>query len=221
MKFLTRVLAACIVAGALACSASAQSALLITEKTFVFDGYKVWWTIVIRNPNNAFFARQPRILITARDADGAVIASKDKTFPGLPPGLNLPYGDDLDTAKLKPSRIDFTVVDGKFEKTSTSPSDYKPFEFKGSRLRCSDSGHCRITGDLFNPYAKQANLMATILFRDESGALVGGDTFFIRDVPPLTSRPFDDFLWVSPPESSAKMELYAFCGWTANWDDLL
>lgn len=211
---------------AAASSVTAQQSarpIIITETAYNMDtGFsrgKLWWVVVMKNPNEQFFARRPEIRITARSRDGHVLAVKDKYFPEIPPGGELAYGDDLDPGE-KPDSVTFDVTGGGFERTETRPADYsQQFEFRQPLLRCTYK--CRLTADVFNPYGRDADLMGTILFRSASGKLLGGDTFFIRQVPARSTRAFDTSLWINQPEGTARTELSAFCGLLAHWDDLI
>lgn len=198
--------------------------IIITETAYNMDnGFsrgKLWWVVVMKNPNDHFFARRPEIRITARSRDGQVLAVKDKNFPEIPPGGELAYGDDLDPGE-KPEAVTFEVTGGGFENTETRSSDYSQrFEFRQPLLRC-DAYKCRLTGEVFNPYGRDADLMGTILFRSASGKLLAGDTFFIKQVLAHSARAFDTSLWINQPEGSARTELSAFCSFLAHWDDLI
>jgi hypothetical protein len=207
--------------------ASAQESprpIVISERAYNMDlGFsrgKLWWVVIMKNPNEHFFARRPEIRITARSRDGHILAVKDKNFPEIPPGGELAYGDDLDPGE-KPDSIAFEVTGGGFERTDTQPIDYSQrFEFRQPLLRCN-SYNCRLTAEVFNPYRRDADLMGTILFRSADGKLLAGDTFFIKQVPARASRAFDTSLWINQPEGTARTELSAFCGSLAHWDDLI
>jgi hypothetical protein len=198
--------------------------IVITESAYNMDtGFsrgKLWWVVVMKNPNEHFFARRPEIRITAKSRDGHILAVKDKNFPEIPPGGELAYGDDLDPGE-KPDSITFDVTGGGFERTETGPADYSlRFEFRQPLLRCN-SYNCRLTAEVFNPYGRDADLMGTILFRSAAGKLLGGDTFFIKQVAARSTRAFDTSLWINQPEGTARTELSAFCGWLGHWDDLI
>lgn len=207
-------------------SVAAQQArpIVITESAYNMDtGFsrgKLWWVVVMKNPNDHFFARRPEIRITAKSRDGHILAVKDKNFPEIAPGGELAYGDDLDPGE-KPDSVTFEVTGGGFEHTDTQPADYSQrFEFRQPLLRCN-AYNCRLTAEVFNPYPRDADLMGTILFRSATGKLLGGDTFFIKQVTARSTRAFDTSLWINQPESTARTELSAFCGWVAHWDDLI
>jgi hypothetical protein len=227
-RFLNLIFVVCLVlASASLVLAQVQATaqpIIIIETAYNMDaGYsrgKLWWVVVIKNPNETFFARRPEIRITAKSRDGHIMAVKDKNFPEIPPGGELAYGDDLDPGE-KPDAVTFEVTGAGFERTQTRPADYsKRFEFRQPLLRCN-SFNCRLTAEVFNPYDRDADLMGTILFRSGNGKLLGGDTFFIKQVPARSTRAFDTSLWIKQPEGTVKTELSAFCGLIAHWDDLI
>jgi hypothetical protein len=224
MKSVSAIGLLLLVAASFARAQETARPIVITETAYNIDsGFsrgKLWWVVVMKNPNEHFFARRPEIRITAKSRDGHILAVKDKNFPEIAPGGELAYSDDLDTGE-KPDSITFYVTGGGFEWTESGPADYSQrFEFRQPLLRCN-SYNCRLTAEVFNPYGRDADLMGTILFRSASGKLLGGDTFFIKKVPARSSRPFDTPLWTSQPEGTARTELSAFCGWVAHWDDLI
>jgi hypothetical protein len=198
--------------------------IVISESAYNMDtGFsrgKLWWVVVLKNPNEHFFARRPELRIVAKSRDGHILAVKDKNFPEIAPGGELAYGDDLDTGE-KPDSVSFEVTGGGFEITETGPSDYsRKFEIRQPLLRC-DSSNCRLTGEVVNPYPRDADLMGTILFRSGTGKLLGGDTFFIRKVAARSTRAFDNSLWTNQPVGTARTEISAFCGLISHWDDLI
>ena len=198
--------------------------IVISESAYNMDtGFshgKLWWVVVLKNPNEHFFARRPELRIVAKSRDGHILAVKDKNFPEIAPGGELAYGDDLDPGE-KPDSVSFEVTGGGFEITETGPADYsRKFEIRQPLLRC-DSSNCRLTGEVINPYPRDTDLMGTILFRSATGKLLGGDTFFIRKVSARSTRAFDTSLWINQPEGTARTEISAFCGLISHWDDLI
>src|SRR5690242_8291921 len=67
--------------------------IIISETAYNMDmGFsrgKLWWVVVMKNPNDHFFARRPEIRVTAKSSDGHILAVKDKNFPEIPPGGEL------------------------------------------------------------------------------------------------------------------------------------
>src|SRR5438105_5793435 len=65
---------------------TAQS-IIISETAYNMDSGdsrgKLWWVVVMKNPNENFFARRPEIRITAKSRDGHILAVKDKNFPEI------------------------------------------------------------------------------------------------------------------------------------------
>jgi hypothetical protein len=112
--------------------------LIVAESVYQLDKYgKLWWTVVLKNPNVEYFARRPTVRITARDSAGQVLASKDKTFPEILPGGELAYSDDLDVTTA-PSKVEFKPLDSSFEQTDSRLADYARFRFKSVRLLCDN-----------------------------------------------------------------------------------
>src|SRR5258708_27458087 len=89
-----------LVAASFAHAQQAARPIVITETAYNMDTGisrgKLWWVVVMKNPNEHFFARRPEIRITAKSRDGYILAVKDKNFPEIAPGGELAYGDDLD-----------------------------------------------------------------------------------------------------------------------------
>jgi hypothetical protein len=198
-----------------------ESAFNVERSTFRTDTVKVWWIIILKNPNTDYYYYRPHITITARDTNGEVLGNKEKDFPAIPPGGTIAYGDDLEVI-AEPAKLDYVVSKSGGRPTGTKPLDYRPFA--PARVKVvKESYKTKVLGEVFNPYNKDIDaLFGTVLFRDKAGKLIGGDTFYIKEVPAKGTKPFADDLWAgSVPANFATFDFLVFPTGLVDWEELV
>lgn len=199
----------------------AESAFNIERSAFSSSRVKVWWILVLKNPNVDYYYYRPHITITARDSNGDVLGNKEKDFPAIPPGGTIAYGDDLEVIAV-PGKLDYTISKSGGRATNTKPADYRPFVPLRVRV-VKGAYNTKVLGEVFNPYDKDLDaLFGTVLFRDKAGKLVGGDTFYIKDVPTRGTKPFANDLWSGAvPDSFSTFEFLVFPTSLVDWENIV
>ncbi len=134
----------------------------------------------------------PAFRITVRDADGGLISTTDQVLNVIYPGQDTIYAGQGSQIDETPASIEVSYVepDDDWHIVSTSKLDhavYIPFEIKSFKLK-----NDKIIGELYNPNDyNQSTIAITVVFRDQNGQLLGGDTNFINNVKAGETVPFE------------------------------
>lgn len=174
------------------------------------SGYKIRVVVVAENPAVDKFASYPNVRVTLRAADGSVLTTREIHSAGIPPKHKIAFSDDL-SADERPAKVEFRPLSARYEATEFRPSDFRDFEVVGVRSRLGGNGRVRITGEIKNPYPSETGAWITFLFRDKSGKLIGGHSYYASTVPAGDPTPFEIQLSAEEiPEGISVIEKVAF-----------
>jgi serine/threonine protein kinase len=190
-----------------ASSAKAPSPAVIESgyHTAAVDDYTdVYCGMKIENPDAGKAIENTIITITARAADGHILASNDCPVPCIAAGDIQWYGCFLQYEESEqPASVDFSVSDpGDFVDTN-APEIFSPDDFTFSNVRSSDvTGGQRFTGELANNSTQNAEYISIEIIFYENGKIIGGDSSDFNNLPAGETRPFDFMLFESFPYDS-------------------
>lgn len=152
------------------------------------QGY-VHYGIIIKN-EGAQGALFPVIKVTGKDADGAVISSDEQTLMEINPGQELAWGGQAGNGTA-PATVEFELSVGS---SNWQDADATEPMFEVSGLSAQDSGYGTVNfvGEVTNlTDADRDQAAVVVLLRDEAGAIVGGYTSFVSNVPAGGTTSFD------------------------------
>ncbi len=152
------------------------------------QGY-VHYGIIIKN-EGAQGALFPVIKVTGKDADGAVISSDEQTLMEINPGQELAWGGQAGNGTA-PATVEFELSVGS---SNWQDADAAEPMFEVSGLSAQDSGYGTVNfvGEVTNlTDADRDQAAVVVLLRDEAGAIVGGYTSFVSNVPAGGTTSFD------------------------------
>ncbi|MBC5584461.1 hypothetical protein H8S61_09660 [Eggerthella sp. NSJ-70] len=152
------------------------------------QGY-VHYGIIIKN-EGAQGALFPVIKVTGKDADGAVISSDEQTLMKINPGQELAWGGQAGNGTA-PATVEFELSVGS---SNWQDADAAEPMFEVSGLSAQDSGYGTVNfvGEVTNlTDADRDQAAVVVLLRDEAGAIVGGYTSFVSNVPAGGTTSFD------------------------------
>lgn len=152
------------------------------------QGY-VHYGIIIKN-EGAQGALFPVIKVTGKDADGAVISSDEQTLMEINPGQELTWGGQAGNGTA-PATVEFELSVGS---SNWQDADAAEPMFEVSGLSAQDSGYGTVNfvGEVTNLTDTDRDQAAVVvLLRDEAGAIVGGYTSFVSNVPAGGTTSFD------------------------------
>ena len=166
----------------------------------VFTGF----VLLLRNPNPRLFAEFPRVVITARDAEGRIIYSDEEVYYGVPPRQTIAVTGQIDTRRV-PTEITARFISAEFMRSRSKASAYRPFRTQGTYFEQFDGDQLLVGGEVISPYAQQVReVNITAVLRTSDGRIVGAGDTTVSSLQRNQARPFlidDSFSWSNEPAS--------------------
>lgn len=190
--------------------ASSLSALEIVESGWSVDssGY-VHYAFELRNPND-IAVELPGVRITGRDKIGNVLFSQEQYLCVIGPGEAGYFGTLAGGGEEAPATVEFEplqIEDYQMGTAESAPS----FSVSNVSVSPGSYGEQSVTGDVStvrdDGTAIGGNVAVTVVLRDESGAIVFGETDYARRPDVGESTPFEVTLRNAP--DYATCEVYA------------
>ncbi len=159
-----------------------------------FDTYYIQYALVVKNPNTERAVRFPNVRITARDADGTILGTEDIVGSSILPEGTWYSAFQGPSVESEPATVDFELV-------QPDESDWVLPDFidnAGEPLSVENSAKRKdkIVGEVVNSNDFDINSVAVVvLFRDDSGKLLAGETTYTDKVSAGGKIPFEISLW--------------------------
>jgi len=162
----------------------------------VKDGSYIQYAFIVKNPNMEKGVEFPKVRLTARDADGGVLATEDIVGSAIMPGgtwYNAFQGPSVDQM---PASVDFEIIEPN-ERDWVAPEKIAK---EGMVLTVENpmKRENKIVGEISN--ASDANVdsaRVVVLFRDENGKLLAGESTFTDKIMAGGQTPFEISFWGS------------------------
>lgn len=169
----------------------------IKEFSYTLSGDYLYYAVHLYNPNESYILEFPKFRISARDADGVLLGSEEQTLMQIYPQRDAWYGSMAFSVDEAPDKVEIEVLpteDYNVKNVSTAEhTEFKPLEVINTAIR----DESRIVGEVKNNNDYEIkSAVVSIIFRDESGKLLGGDVTFVDNVPAGGTAPFDKGLYI-------------------------
>ena len=176
----------------------------------VSNGY-LYYGVILHNDSadNAF--QYPTVRIMARNADGSLIGTYEQTLTTVYPGSDYQWGGLGCSLDEEPAKVEFELSVSEYgtvSKTDLENPEFVPLEITGVSEKNDEILGKSYLGEVLNKNdfdIEGAGIV--ILFRNENGSLVGGDSTFTSTVKAGKSAPFE--LDVTSDIETGTYELYA------------
>lgn len=166
---------------------------IVESAYFLLDGhdeYYIQYAFVIKNPNTDKAVYLPKVRLTARDASGNVLGTRDIVGLSVLPESSWISAFQGPSVESEPATVEFEVI---------APDDYhwkspESIKYFGKPLSVENlsKGKKKITGEVSNPNDFDIGSVAVIiLYRDENGMLIAGDTEYTDKVTSGGKVPFE------------------------------
>jgi len=173
------------------------------------DKYYIQYAVIVKNPNAEKGVRFPKVRITARDSSGAILGTDDIVGKEILPNGTWYSAFQGPSADSEPASVDFEVI-------QPDSSDWvlqdlldnagKPLTVVNPIKRDD-----KIVGEIVNPNNFEINGVAVVvLFRDNSGKLLAGETTYTDKLAANGKIPFELSLWGSGDYITDKFEVDAY-----------
>lgn len=154
------------------------------------DSYMVYG-FVIENPSEDTAYEFPKVIITAYDENGDVLATEEQTMNKIQPGEKQAFGSVVDCNGQDPDKVEFVAESG----DAISPSDdaikSSDLEISGTNERTDDIGETSITGKVKNNTQSDTDSVGvTVLFKKD-GKIVYGTTTYVDNLGAGKEKAFE------------------------------
>lgn len=162
-----------------------ESGYTMAEDSYMKYGF------VIENPSEDIAYEFPKVIITAYDENGDVLATEEHTMNKIQPGERQAFGSVIDCNGQDPDKVDFVAESGE----KISPSDdairSSDLEISGTNERTDEYGDTSITGKVKNNSKSDTDSVGvTVLFKKE-GKIVLGTTTYVDNLSAGQEKAFD------------------------------
>lgn len=156
------------------------------------DGGFIYWVAEIKNPDgNSTAYYLPKIVVTAFDDAGAVLATEEQTMMGLQPGERQIFGTVMDVHGQKPSRVDFSVESGIERVPNGDALKTSDFQIDGVTERRGEYGDLSFTGTVKNNGKTDTDMVSVVVALKQNGKVVFAENTFIDGLPAGQQKPFE------------------------------
>lgn len=165
-------------------AAEAFDALEVVESGWSTDSAGlVEYAFAIRNASEDISILFPTVDIVTRDADGTVLSTDSQALPEVFAGQTVWFAGITGNG-TEPSTVEFIVREPDSWNVERSADRAATFEVTGLSEHSTSFGRSAITGEVelasegAMPEISSGQIAVTVLLRDASGSLVGGQTTF-------------------------------------------
>ncbi len=163
----------------------------ITESGYSVDedGY-LTYGVVFHNPSEKDAYEFHKVIITAYDENGDVLANEEQVMNRIQPGETQAFSSVVDCNGQKPDKVEFTPESGDRIDPSDDAIKSSDLEISGTNER-TDDWDTAITGKVKNNSSSDTDSVGVIvLFRNE-GKIVGGNLTYIDNLSAGQEKAFD------------------------------
>lgn len=152
-----------------------------------------WYVVVLENPNPDHVFPMAGITIEALDASGVILDSGSE-YTTVLQGRTVVAGDFFSVGSGTIASLD---VRGPTSAAATASPASETGSFTITDIaRADEYGYASITGKVTSSFGEDQELVkVTVVARDASGKIVGGDFTFIDRLPAGGTAQFDSSLW--------------------------
>lgn len=176
---------------------------------FGYDMYDEWlyYSVILRS-NSDNVIQYPSYRVTARNNAGTILGTEEQTLSMIYPHQEFAVAFMATSLSEPPASVEIEVIEPD-EWNVVKPSSLEHPEFIPLQTVNVSKIDTRITGEIYNPnsYAIETAIVS-VLFRDENGKLLAGESTYVDSVGAGKSVPFD-FEWYSSDTITENYTVYA------------
>lgn len=152
----------------------------------------ILYAVEIVNNNAEYAISFPKILITAKDADGKILKTEEVTLMGIAAGDKYTYGNTVSYEGNAPASVDISVGNGDDDYVTQEGSEFiKSNELSVSNVS-ENSGTFKIfTGELTNSSSKDLDNIAITVIYKSGDKIIGGETSYADNIKAGETKPFE------------------------------
>lgn len=165
--------------------------LEIQESGYAMNGEYLYYAIILYNPNPTKCVEFPSFRISARDADGLLLGTEEQTLSVIYPQQQFCFASQAFKVDESPATVEFSAIEpDEYNIINVDLMEhpvFEPLEPTNYVLREN-----RVLGEILNHNDYDIDdAVVTIIFRDNAGNIVAGDSTYVSKIPASESIPFD------------------------------
>lgn len=144
------------------------------------EGYGVNCALILENPNAGLACRFPGYTVTVKDAAGNVLKSEDYNLMTIGALEKVGKSNNLTSLSAEPASVEITVneAEGTWEQAEPAENGLSV-----ENLVLEDGFIWNLKGTIVNSSKeKYDEVNGTVIYRDDSGKIVGGISFYVTNV---------------------------------------
>ena len=180
----------------------------IVESGYTLSDEYVNYAVVMENKSETTAFEYHKILITAYDANGDVLATEEQTMNEIQPGEKQMFASSVNCNGETPATVEFEMDSGDAISASDQAVKSSDLEISGTNERGGSFGSIKITGKITNNSVTDTDdVGVTVIFRKD-GKILMGETSYIDELSASQSKAFELSAWSVPDHDS--YEVLAF-----------
>ena len=171
--------------------------IVLTESGYTvrddgFGNVYVNYAATINNPNKDLAGTFPKIIATAKGADGTIVGTQEQTLFNIAPEDTLSFGNLIDCNGVKPESVEISVECHDFiPGDSDGVVNSSAFSVSNTSELPGQYGDVSYTGEVENTGQEDATSVALTLILKNNGNIVYGATTFTDNVPAGSKKAFE------------------------------
>ena len=159
--------------------------------TVISDQECIYWVATIKNPDEKAIYEFPKIIVTAYDKEGAVIATDDMVLSLIEPGEIQAYGSSLGTKGLAVDKVEFTVKSGSRITSAGKHIKSSDFSAIGVNVRKDSSDYQSFTGKIKNNSSNDCESAIITIILKKDGKMIFVLTDYLYSISAGEELAFD------------------------------
>ena len=174
------------------------------------DWSHIKYAVQIENPNTEYAIEFPEIIITAKDSEGKILSTDERTLNSIAAGDTIYYGDEISYEGEEPATVEISVSNNDRNIEDQDDTKYvRQSDFVISNTSENIGSYdVKYTGEITNSSNVDLDTVAVIIIYKQGDSIVGGDIEYVDDLMAGSTKAFE--LSADPDEFSYdSYEFYA------------
>lgn len=152
----------------------------------------LYYAATLENPNDDYALEFPKIIVTAKNEDGSILAYDEQVLNYIAPGDKVSFASITDCKGRTPYKVEIHAESGNYispENEEVIPTNtFKVLSVSESK---EDLKEYSYTGEIQNTGERDISSVAVTILLKEKGKIVGGTTTFLENLNAGSKKVFD------------------------------
>lgn len=157
------------------------------------DWAHVKYAVQIENPNTEYAIEFPEIIITARDAEGKILSTDERTLNSIAADDTIYYGDEIFYEGGEPASVEISVSNKDRNLEKQDDAKYvKQSDFVISNTSENIGSYdVKYTGEITNNSNADFDSVAVVIIYKQGDSIIGGDIEYVDDLMAGSTKAFE------------------------------